>query len=141
MGQLMKLITTFALGVSLLSCGDGGPHTIPEPQACSEVSKAMCAKLFSCDDLVSAVARAALGGKQATCETLLIQSACSVSWCQPTQRYHGDKAYECKQQVAAAQCGALDAVALTGNIASVLAAVSVCAQVCTTGDAGFTPAM
>ena len=138
---MFKFITTFAAGVWLLSCGDGGPHTIPEAEACKEVSKAMCAKLFSCDDVVSAVARTALGGRQANCEALIIQSVCSVSWCQPNQRYHGDKAYECKQQVAAAACGTLDATALTGNIASVLAIVSSCALVCTTDAGGSTPAM
>ena len=135
----MKFITTFTLGVLLLSCGDGDSRTIPQAEACPQVSKAMCAKLFSCDDVVSAVARAALGGMQATCESLLLQSACSVSWCQPNQTYHGDKAYECRQQVATAECGTLDAMALTGNINSALAIVSACAQVCTTDDAGSTP--
>src|SRR6266511_930688 len=108
----MKSITTFTLGVWLLS---------------------------SCGDVVSAVTRAAFGGKQATCESLIIQSACSVSWCQPNQRYHGDKAYECRQQFAEAECGRLDAATLTGNVASVLAAVSACAQVCTTDIAGSSP--
>jgi hypothetical protein len=136
---MFKFITTFTLAVWLLSCGDGGAHTIPEAEACKEVSKAMCAKVFSCDDPVSVVARAALGGRQATCETLIIQSACSVSWCQPNQRYHGDKAYECRQQFAAAECGTLNAMALTGNIANVLAVVSACAQVCTTPEPGSTP--
>ena len=135
----MKLITTFGLGVLLLSCGDEGPHTIPEADACPEVSKAMCAKVFSCDDLISAVARVALGGTQAACEAMITQSACSVSWCQPNQRYHGDQAYACKQQVAAAECGTLDATALSGNVASALAIISACAQVCTTDDTRSLP--
>jgi hypothetical protein len=137
--QVMKLITTFGLGLFLFSCGDGGPHTIPQANACPEVSRAMCAKLFSCDDVISAVARTALGGTQASCETRITQSACSVSWCQPNQSYHGDKAYECRQQVATAGCGTLDVTALTGNIASALATISACAQVCTADDTPSIP--
>jgi hypothetical protein len=138
----MKLITTFALGVLMLSCGGGASQTIAEADACKQVSQAICAKVFSCDDVISALARAALGGTQATCEAMIIQSSCSARWCQPNQTYQGDKAYQCKQQFAAAECGTLDAMALTGNnIASVLAIVSACTQVCTTNDAGSTPAM
>jgi len=134
----MKFITTFALGVLLLSCG-GGSHTIPEADACKEVSKALCAKVFSCDDVISALARAALGGTQASCEAMIIQTSCSATWCQPNQTYHGDKAYECKQQLATAECGSLDAMALTRSIDSALAIASACAEVCTAGDAGSTP--
>jgi hypothetical protein len=137
--ELMKFVTTFALGVLLLSCGSGGSHSIREADLCNQAFRAMCAKVFSCEDVISVLARAALGGTQATCEAMIGQASCPARWCQPDQTYHGDNAYECKQQFDTAECGTLDAMALATNIASILAAVPPCSQICTTNDAGSTP--
>jgi hypothetical protein len=137
-------IVASALVLPVLSCGSGSTPGIPQAEACSEASKSVCAKLFSCSDPILVGAQQAFGDNEASCQTTIQQNYCVAFMCMASQ-YHGDKAQQCKDQFSTLSCATLSAAALGAIIAgggaqgassTILATVPACTQVCPASDAG-----
>jgi hypothetical protein len=133
------------LPVLALSCGGGSAPSIPQADACSQSSKSVCAKLFSCTDPILVGAQQTFGGTEEMCETMIQQMYCAPFMCMPSE-YHGDKAQQCKDQFATLSCTTLSSAVLTaifgaggaqGALSTVLATVPACSQVCPASDAGL----
>lgn len=134
----MKFLSTVALGSLLMSCGGGSSSGIPQADACNQASRAACAKLFSCPDAILVAARTLVGGTEEMCRTTIQQTYCAPFMCMTSQTYHGDKAQQCKDQFGTVSCATLATAAASLNVATVLASVPVCTEVCSSGDAGST---
>jgi len=135
---LMALV----LSVTAISCGGGSSNTdggtttvkgIPQDQICSESAKAICTKVFTCSDSTFVLVRAALGGTQAACETMVVGNCASYGLqCTGTQIYHADKAMQCRDNFGTTACATI----ASGIIAAAndpLSLVPVCKEVCTGG--------
>lgn len=142
-----KARSFLTLGLLALSCGGGGgaAKEIPQAEACPEATKAVCTKVFSCDDAILNIAKASLlGGSQANCLATLQQPPyCDSFSCQAGQTYHGDKAAACKDQFAGVKCEDITAAIIAGGTSSDIPSLvrrlaPACGEVCTGGssDAG-----
>ena len=141
----MKMLAFLVFGSLLVSCGGGGGISsagIPEAEACSQASTAVCAKLYGCTGSSITIARLLLMN-EAACKTTVLQYCGSTGFqCTGGATYHGDQAQICKDKFNAQTCAALDvalsmATSTTAAIAAVTANVMECANICTGGtDAG-----
>jgi hypothetical protein len=113
----MKARLVFALGLLALSCGGGSESKpIPQAEACPEASKAICAKLFSCNgDTFLDLAKTAVGGDEVNCLATVQQNNCASFTCATGQTYHGDKAGMCKDQFSGVSCSQLSREILTAG--------------------------
>jgi hypothetical protein len=132
----MRTRLLFTLGLLALSCGGGAAKEIPEADACPEAAAAICGKVFSCpaSDLVLGAVQLSLGGSDANCQATIKQNYCGSLTCTNGQTYHGDKAYQCKEQFKGVACsdiaGAL--IISQGNIPVLIGTLApACGQVCT----------
>ena len=133
----MKSVSTIALVLLLVSCGGGSSSSgIPQADACNQASQSACKKLFSCTDLILTLAQQQLGGSEAACRTMIQQMYCAPFMCSADQTYSGVKAQQCKDQFGTVTCATLATAAASLSIATVLASVPGCTEVCTAGDAG-----
>jgi hypothetical protein len=132
-----KIPLVCALALLALSCGGGGaPKEIPQADACPEASMAICGKIFSCpaNDLILGAVQAGLGGSSMNCQTTITQNYCGGFTCSAGQTYHGDKAYQCKEQFSNVACSQISGAVLTAGAdiqALITALAPACNQVCT----------
>ena len=131
----MRTRLLFALGLLALSCGGGAAKEIPEADACPEASMAICGKVFSCPagDIVIGLVQDGLGGSDAACQASIAQTYCGALTCTNGKKYHGDKAYQCKEQFKAVACSQISGAVLTAgtNVSTLITTLApACNQVC-----------
>jgi hypothetical protein len=142
---VVNLLSFVGLSFVGLSCGssssNSSSNSIPRADACLQASQAACAKVFACpttDPIVAGI-RVMLGGSDDACEATIQANYCSAFECATAADYHGDKAAQCKQEFTDVTCSALSAAglgAITGGVASFLAAFPQCGQICGGADGG-----